>query len=103
MKLTEYFSGVINAALGRANEGFVSSPASALTSVQNLYSSLPIVFILHLTAMMVYGLGAARLSYCHQLNTNPGSYFFYVYIGLAFLFSPVYYPFYSIVLHQCKR
>ena len=104
MKLVEYLSDLGNAALGRRTEGFSDATPTITGSVQNLYTSLPILLIFHLTAMIVYGLGAARLSYCYQMATNPTSYFFYVYVVLAFLFSPVYYPFYGIVLNpQCVK
>lgn len=105
MKLVEYITDVTNAALGRSKtEGFTDSDPSILKSVQTLYSSLPILFIFHLTMMIVYGMGAARLSYCYQMTTNPTSSFFYLYILLAFFFSPVYYPYYGIVLNpQCMR
>jgi len=105
MKLVEYLSDLANAALGRKTEGFTySTPPTITGSVQTLYTSLPILFIFHLTTMVVYGLGAARLSYCYQMATNPTSYFFYVYVALAFLFSPIYYPFYGIVLNpQCAK
>jgi len=106
MKLTEYISGLIRAGLGETSEGFTATPSSVVNSVQTLYSSIPILLILHLTAMAVYGMGAARLSYCYQLSLNPAasaSILFYIYIALAFSFSPIYYPFYAIVLHTCKR
>jgi hypothetical protein len=72
---------------------------SVFGSLKSLYSSLPILLILHMTAMVVYGLGAARLSYCYQMNTNPTATLFYVYVLLAFFFSPMYYPFYGIFLN----
>ncbi len=98
MKLLDYTSGVINAALGRQTEGFTDM-GSLVGSLKSLYSSLPILLILHMTAMFVYGLGAARLSYCYQMSTNPTATLFYVYVLLAFFFSPVYYPFYGIFLN----
>jgi hypothetical protein len=49
--------------------------------------------------VIVYGMGAVRLSYCYQMATNPSSYLFYLYLVLAFVFSPVYYPYYGIVLN----
>lgn len=103
MNLVDYINGLVNASLGRGAEGFTdassTSPVPILSSVKNLYTSIPILLIVHLTAMMVYGLGAARLSYCYQMATNPSATFFYVYILLAFMFSPVYYPYYGIVLN----
>jgi hypothetical protein len=101
MNLVDYINGLVNASLGRGAEGFTdaSSPVPILSSVKTLYSSIPILLIIHLTAMIVYGLGAARLSYCYQMSTNPTATLFYVYILLAFMFSPVYYPFYGIVLN----
>lgn len=106
MKLVQYVEGLINAGLGRNLEGFTDSktPVSKTlenipSSIQKLYTSIPILFILHAGAMFVYGLGAARLSYCYQMNTNPSSYMFYMYILLAFVFSPMYYPFYGIFLN----
>jgi len=72
---------------------------SIFGSLQSLYSSLPILLIFHLSTMIVYGLGAARLSYCYQMNTNPTATLFYLYVVLAFVFSPVYYPFYGIFLN----
>lgn len=98
MKLVEYASGVINAGLGRQTEGFTDM-TSILGSLQSLYSSLPILLIFHLSTMILYGLGAARLSYCYQMNTNPTASLFYLYVVLAFVFSPVYYPFYGIFLN----
>jgi hypothetical protein len=98
MKLVDYASGVMNAALGRHTEGFTDM-GSLFGSLKSLYSSLPILLILHMTAMFVYGLGAARLSYCYQMSTNPTATLFYVYVLLAFFFSPVYYPFYGIFLN----
>jgi len=98
MKLVDYASGVMNAALGRQTEGFTDM-TSILGSLQGLYSSLPILLIFHLSTMIVYGLGAARLSYCYQMNTNPTASLFYLYVVLAFVFSPVYYPFYGIFLN----
>ena len=104
MKLVEYILDVSNAALGRRTEGFTESmdalsPVSLAGSMKKLYFSLPILFIFHVTVMLIYGLGAARLSYCYQMATNPNSYLFYVYVYFAFIFSPVYYPFYAIVLN----
>jgi hypothetical protein len=101
MKLVDYISDIVNAGLGRRTEGFSESmtPSSVASSLQSLYSSLPIVLVAHFTLMIVYGMGAARLSYCYQMATNPTSYFFYIYVALAFFFSPVYYPFYGIVLN----
>jgi hypothetical protein len=98
MKLLDYASGVINAGLGRQTEGFTDM-TSILGSLQALYSSLPILLIFHLSTMIFYGMGAARLSYCYQMNTNPTSNLFYWYVVLAFIFSPVYYPVYGIFLN----
>ena len=98
MKLVDYASGVINAGLGRQTEGFTDM-SSMCGSLKILYSSLPILLIFHFTTMVVYGLGAARLSYCYQMNTNPAATLFYLYVVLAFFFSPVYYPFYGIFLN----
>jgi len=100
MKLVDYITDLANAALGRRLEGFVDGKTpSVVGSVQTLYSSLPILFILHATMVIVYGMGAVRLSYCYQMATNPSSYLFYLYLVLAFVFSPVYYPYYGIVLN----
>lgn len=106
MKLVEYLTNLTNAAVGSPlKEGFSESPTpgSLLTSLQSLYSSLPIVFIFHALSMVLYGLGAARLSYCYQMSTNPSSFLFYPYVVLAFIFSPVYYPFYGIFLNPLCR
>ena len=101
-KLVEYLTNIVNAGLGKGSEGFTSDAkpdSSVFGSLKSLYSSLPILLIFHFTAMLVYGLGAARLSYCYPMNTNPTASLFYLYIVLAFFFSPVYYPFYGIFLN----
>lgn len=98
MKLVDYLSDIVNAGLGRRTEGF-SDMSSVGGSLQTLYSSLPIVLIFHVVTIFLYGLGAARLSYCYQMNTNPTASFFYLYIFLAFFFSPIYYPYYGIFLN----
>lgn len=101
MNLVDYIKGIINAALGKGSEGFTdaTTPQSFFGAIQHLYSSLPILFILHTTMLIVYGMGAARLSYCYQMSTNASSPLFYLYVVLAFIFSPVYYPYYGIVLN----
>jgi hypothetical protein len=101
MNLVDYIKGLVNAALGKGSEGFTDSttPQSLGAAIQNLYSSLPILLILHTTMLIVYGTGAARLSYCYQMSTNASSPLFYLYIVLAFIFSPMYYPYYGIVLN----
>jgi len=101
MNLVDYIKGLVNAALGKGSEGFTDSttPQSLGAAIQHLYSSLPILLILHTTMLIVYGTGAARLSYCYQMSTNASSPLFYLYIVLAFIFSPMYYPYYGIVLN----
>jgi len=104
MNLVDYLSGISNAALGRQNEGFANplesmTPLSIAESVRNLYTSLPILFIFNAILALIYGYGAARLSYCYQMSTNPTSNFLFLYVYLAFVFSPVYYPYYAIVLN----
>jgi len=107
LNLVDYTLGIFSALLGRTrkDEGFSESmsPASIINSVRFLYSSLPILIILQATIATVYGLGAARLAYCYQMATSPNSGFLYIYVALAFFFSPIYYPYYGIVLNpQCN-
>jgi hypothetical protein len=106
MNLASYINGLVNAALGRSTEGFIdanTSPITVLSWIQTLYGSIPILLILHFVMVIIYGAGAARLSYCYQMSTNPAATLFYLYIAMAFLFSPVYYPYYAIFLSQCGR
>ena len=106
MNLASYINGLVNAAFGRSTEGFIdanTSPITVLSWIQTLYGSIPILLILHFVAAMIYGAGAARLSYCYQMSTNPAAGLFYLYMVLAFIFSPVYYPYYAIFLSQCGR
>lgn len=104
LSLFEYGSGIFNAAIARRTEGFANESASPpslsqiFSSVGNLYASIPVLFLMHLTAMVIYGAGAAKLSYTYQMSTNPQSPLLYAYVALAFFFSPVYYPFYALVL-----
>ena len=111
--LFEYGSGIFNAAIARRTEGFtdgaglsIPSVSQVFSSVGNLYASIPILFFMHLTAMVLYGAGAAKLSYCYQMATTPNAPLLYIYVALAFFFSPVYYPFYALVLtpfHSGRR
>ena len=106
MNLVSYINGLVNAALGRSTEGFIdanTSPITVLSWLQTLYGSIPLLLIVHFVVGMIYSVGAARLSYCYQMSTNPATSLFYVYIVLAFIFSPIYYPYYAIFLSQCWR
>ena len=108
LSLFQYGSGIFNAAIARRTEGFTDGAGNSSTSIPsvpqifssvgNLYASIPILFFMHLTAMFIYGAGAAKLSYCYQMATSPHAPLLYMYVALAFFFSPIYYPYYALIL-----
>ena len=59
--------------------------------------------VVALLLMFVFDYGAARLSYFYNSSTGTTGGMLYVWAILAFLFSDIYYPFYSFFLNPISK
>lgn len=61
------------------------------------------ILIVYIACNLVFGLGAASLSYQYNVAIGTSSTMTVVYSMLAFVFSVVYYPYYAFLLNPLRR
>lgn len=100
-----YGTNLQNAIQGKELFTTSSSTTQTLQVDPTITKSLDIFFIVYMIVSIilsaVYCAGAARLSYCYNIvqGSSAGTAIFWA--ALAFLFAPVYYPVYGLLLASC--
>lgn len=61
------------------------------------------ILIVYIVCNLLFGWGAASLSYQYNVAIGTSSTMTVVYSVLAFIFSVVYYPFYALLLNPLRR
>ena len=102
MGLKQYISNIWNAALNFGNalidnttENFApsSSPRPYISTIFLFSSIITILF------WLIYGYGAANLSYCLNKSLGNSDMQSMLWASLAFIFNVLYYPYYGIFLN----
>jgi hypothetical protein len=92
-----YVTNVAAAIAG--HEGFSANHPDAPA----LYRSSMTFIVVYLVFLILFGAGAASLSYRYNVAAGTSAVMTGVYTTLAFLFSSLYYPYYALVLQRRKR
>lgn len=92
---------------------YATNVAAAISGHEGFSSNhpdAPVLFRKSMTAAMIYvgfiiifSIGAARLSYIYNVNLGTSTGMTIVYSGLSFLFSSLYYPYYAFVLDPLSK
>jgi len=103
-----YGTNLQNAIQGKElfTDGSITTPATGSLQVNPVpigtINALFIVYIIFMVlATVIYGYGAARLSYCYNITHGETSGTAIAWAVLCFLFSGWYYPFHGIFLSSC--
>jgi hypothetical protein len=82
-------------------ETFVSGAGDSYYEVYNVVFNL--FFTVGILWVIISAYGASRLSYFYNMNTGNTGGIIYFWAVLCFLFSDLYYPFYSYFLNPISR
>jgi len=85
--------------MGDKKEYFQNTTPS--TSKTNWVVSIPVLlgFIVVLVFCIMYGYGAASLSYCYNKSMGRGDMEAMIWAILAYMFGGLYYPYYAVFLN----
>ena len=92
-----YVTNVAAAVAG--HEGFTANHPDA----PRLYKTSMTFIVIYLGFLILFGAGAASLSYRYNVAAGTSAVMTGVYATLAFMFSSFYYPFYALVLQKRRR
>ena len=92
-----YVTNVAAAVSG--HEGFSANHPDA----PHLYKSSMTFIVIYLIFIILFGAGAASLSYRYNVAVGTSAVMTGAYAVLAFLFSSLYYPYYALVLQRRRR
>ena len=92
-----YVTNVAAAVSG--HEGFSANHPDA----PRLYNSSMTFIVVYLIFIILFGAGAASLSYRYNVAVGTSAVMTGAYAVLAFLFSSLYYPYYALVLQRRRR
>ena len=92
-----YVTNVAAAVVG--HEGFSANHPDA----PGLYKSSMTFMVVYLVFLILFGAGAASLSYRYNVAAGTSAVMTGAYAVLAFLFSSFYYPYYALVLQKRRR
>ena len=76
-------------------EGFQMTTAEQ----SQLYGASVTLIVIYAVIMLLFSLGAARLSYTYNMSIGTSGGFTWLYAVLSFIFSSLYYPYYAFVLN----
>ena len=88
-------------AYDKTAESFVSDAEDSFYAVYN--GVFNIFFTVGILWIIISAYGAARLSYFYNMNNGTTGGTLYLWAVLCFLFSDLYYPFYSYFLNPISR
>ena len=87
-----YLTNLAAAVTGQ--QGFIGNPRQE----ENVYATAVAILLFYILFLIVFGIGAARLSYNYNISVGHSAGAAMAYAILNFFFSSFYYPFYALVL-----